>query len=360
MNRNFKIVVFILFVLIYQIEKDSYAQQNLPPRNLYVDTLTNIAYWDPPPVVALPLETFEDEIFPPTGWSDFSMCDTGWYRTDSVKVGSLIIPSFDGYFAATDGKDVACDPTQDFLYFPDTDLSGADDYILEFDYVYSYAFGQQAYVCYSSDSVSWEIFESLSPIGSWAHGSVSLSTFSGPDKPDVWFSFWSTCYYPYFGSGFAIDNVTITGGETEVEGYHILLDGVLIDSVSSTQNYYQFDGLEEGQLYEVCVKAVYDSSISESICTEWTYWLINSSFEQSRKVDINIYPVPMTNYVFIEGNSPINSVRILNLQGQTIMKEDDIHSKTVRINTIDQPPGVYTMEIETDKKTFLKKIIIYR
>ncbi len=359
-SHNFQRIAFLLVFVMFYLSKLIISQGYNPPQNLYVDSLTNTAHWDPPPIVVLPLETFEGVEFPPDGWSDFSMCDTGWYRAEYVDLSGFTIPSGDGYFAVTDVHNIICDHTSDYFYLPAVDLSAANDFRLEFDYFYTGVGGQLAYVCFSEDSIGWMVMKSLSLSNDWVNASESLAMFSGPDKPDTWFSFLGTYNYPDFGSGFAVDNVTIVGGEADVAGYYVILDGEIIDSVPADQTYYHFEELTEGQIYETCIMANYDTLVSEWICTNWIFRIINNLTDLNMDNTVSVYPIPVLDNLNVKSNNSIKSVRIFNIRGQLIYEVNKLSEKSVSLEVEILEQGLYLVMVETNEKVSFEKIVIIK
>ena len=66
-----------------------------PALNLFVDSLTSVATWDEALIQPLPLENFEDEVFPPEGWEIvLTEPDTAidWHRRNSCSTGGVTVP----------------------------------------------------------------------------------------------------------------------------------------------------------------------------------------------------------------------------------------------------------------------------
>ncbi len=253
-----------------------FAVDLYPPRNLKIDPVSNIASWDSPIVADILSETFEDSLFTPLGWWDVSGCAVGWHRMNYDSNYSFYIPPGDNYFAVADNlysNFNGCDNNQDYLFTPLVSLIEGRNYYLQFDYYFDQKNEDNAYIVYKDDSYSQiEVFESLSSSVGWETKTIDISAFSMNDSRIVSLGFHHTDDSWYIPTGFAVDNVRVFSDESEIEGYQVYLDGILIDSVSRDQTNYQFQNLIVGQSYEVCVKAIYECSESESICEDLTYY----------------------------------------------------------------------------------------
>ena len=275
-------------------------QKRYPPRNMYVDSMTNIATWDEPLITALPLETFEDTIFPPVGWSDYTLCPVGWHRADYDSTPGFIVPRNDGFFAVTDNLNIICDHSDDYLILPVMDLRESDNFSLHFDQYFTGANQQAAYVRYSFDAgASWDVLETMSPASAWIDIEVDLAQFSGLDKQKIWLSFHAHDY-DIVGSGWAVDNVAITADPAEILGYYVYLDDIFVAQTSADERYFFFDNLVYGENYTACVKALYECGLSEPDCYSW-----ESSFLKPPNNFQDEY-VYNTGEVLLKWNPPIN------------------------------------------------------
>ncbi len=269
---GYNIVVFDSVLInsdtIFSVEL---AQKVYPPRNLIIDSINNIASWDPPLITPLALETFEDTIFPPPGWQETHYtAPFGWGRYDHFNVEDFPVPPGDGYYALAQAG-YGSSPTHplDYLITPEVDLRDGDDFKLYFDSFFNGWYGQQAFVEYSYDNgVTWNLVEEMTPVGSWHNVEVDLSELSGNSGEVVRVAFHSDDNNSS-ASGWAIDNVSITGDTAEVIGYNISLNNFVIAQTESYETNYTFIDLTYGENYLACVNAIYVCGVSENICYEW-------------------------------------------------------------------------------------------
>jgi hypothetical protein len=333
-------------------------QKRYSPCNMGVDSMTNTVVWDKPLITALPLETFEDTIFPPWGWQSSSGCPAGWLRTNQ-SLPSFTIPQGDGYFAVSEAYSYngTCDPDYDYLITPLIDLRESDIFFLNFDYYNTYNMYQSAYVEYSCDfGNTWEVLSTMSYSNEWREKNIVLSNFAGPYPSSILFNFHAKDDYQY-GSGWAVDNISITAESTDVLGYNIHLDNNFIENVDTSQFSYTFYSLTVGQIYTVCIDAVYECGVSELRCDTWEFQLVSSFYDLSEDI-INIFPNPAKDYITITSTAPINNIRINNYVGQEMYNSIFNGVTSQNIVTSNYQTGVYIIEITTKAKVITKKVII--
>lgn len=283
-----------------------YSSDNFPPQNLIIDTITNIASWDPPVMTLLNMEKFENELFPPVGWSAYSMCDIGWHQQDDDLAYPFYIPSGDGAYAVSDNVESnsnGCNNNLDYLIAPLVSLIENHSYFLQFDYYYDQKNDESAYVIYQHENSSQiEVLETLSSSVGWETKIIDISGFVNSGSKILSFGFHHTDNSWYIPTGLAIDNIQIIGDEPEIYGYQISLYDVIIDTLPPEQTQYYFNDLIDGQTYEFCVKAIYECGVSEAICEVWeyieipTYYLPYFEGWDDRLYTLNNWTVSGTDY----------------------------------------------------------------
>lgn len=77
------------------------------------------------------------------------------------------------------------------------------------------------------------------------------------------------------------------------------------------------------------------------------------------EVDINLYPNPSTNQIFIHANDnvQISSVDIFGMNGN-LLQSKIINFETARIDVSEMNPGIYMARIETEKGMVMKKFVV--
>jgi hypothetical protein len=240
------------------------GEKKYKPTNLYVDPLTLIATWSAPQVVALQTEGFENEDFPPAGWTVIQNdYDGGWERANGYS-GSWYCPPGDGYFAlCNDDGYISHNGRQDRLITPSMNLSNTEGFVLGFNYFFDAYYGGSAYLEYSlNGGSSWEVIEELAVVGGWTYAEYDLTEFSGPTASAIMFAF----HYDdngYWADGMAVDNVFVGlpgGVEANYIDFYLFLDDAF--SGSTTETTYDYAPLDYDVTYTASVAAHYTSGLS--------------------------------------------------------------------------------------------------
>ncbi len=91
------------------------------------------------------------------------------------------------------------------------------------------------------------------------------------------------------------------------------------------------------------------------------HWACNTSVQindANTKKDISIYPNPVSDILYVNAfNNNIEKIEINDILGKIIYHKTGI-SESVEINTAGISPGIYTINIYTDKSVISKKIIV--
>lgn len=74
-------------------------------------------------------------------------------------------------------------------------------------------------------------------------------------------------------------------------------------------------------------------------------------------VEFSVYPNPARDYVYVTSNTTINTVKLINYVGQTIM-EMPVNSDNVKINTSSFGTGIYFLQMEGENGVTTRKIAI--
>jgi len=237
-------------------------QENaFPATNLYVDSLTSVATWNPALITQLPLEDFEDEEFPPEGWQVINEGGLGWFHSDS----NYAIPPGDGFYAVNSA------PTYygigQYLITPPMDLRQSDDYAMYFDTYHDNRFGTIPFIEYSIDAgASWEVYNVLPNVTTeWTPMMVDLNILSGENGfAKVWIAF----HYnggDWLPGSWAIDNVVIHDGPAPIRGYYVYMNDGFIAEIPPEQTTYTYTDLVYGVTYKASVRAAYTCGLSAPI-----------------------------------------------------------------------------------------------
>jgi hypothetical protein len=313
-------------------------QSTFKPRNLYVDPLTSIATWEAPIYVQVPLQDFEDTQFPPADWSS-TTSGIGWVRTNNGSSSFWTVPAGDGYYACqNDDQAWWNNGANDYLITPELNLTATADYKMFFYSFYNGAYGQQAYVEYSTDGgATWEELSQLAPAASWTDLEIDISSMSGQNGlSSVWFAFHADDNGGW-ASGWCVDNVEVSDGLVPtVQGYHVFLDGGYVAETAVDVLTYQYKDLQYGVTYTGAVAALY-CGLSEKIYYTWTsgYLYPPRNLDDAYLYNTNEVPLmwnpPMTgngvpmaaapNSDFVHGNYE-NSVGLIPANGIAVTESE--------------------------------------
>ena len=142
----------------------------------------------------------------------------------------------------------------------------------------------------------------------------------------------------------------------EFTGYNVYRNDVLLTPTPITETFYNDLGLESGA-YTYCVKAIYQSECeSEAVCGE--ILLIIDGIKEIGN-GFWIYPNPAKETLTVQFTIPVQSVKILNDMGSVIYSNEKINRKGVlNVNVSSFEPGVYFLQVTTDKGIATKKLTI--
>ncbi|MCB0662281.1 MAG: T9SS type A sorting domain-containing protein, partial [Saprospiraceae bacterium] len=75
--------------------------------------------------------------------------------------------------------------------------------------------------------------------------------------------------------------------------------------------------------------------------------------------EVSIFPNPSHTGLFnLEVEFPIESIRVLNIAGETLPEQKGQFGKNITINLADQPPGMYILEIiEKNNPPYMLKLL---
>jgi len=243
--------------------------------NLKVDSVSLIATWSEPGMIAI-WEDFEGPQFPPPDWQ-LSSRDSygGWFRTlDGSSPGFLIPPGdnhyacdnddMNGLYETSTGASGPHDGCCDYLITPPLDLTESDNYQLDFMSFYTGGYGQLAFVEFSFDQgETWEVLYQLMPSTIWSLLEIQLNPFCGQNAVNpIWFAFhaddagaWAT--------GWAMDNIKIYDPSSTIDftDFNVFLDDSLFSVTSDTS--YNYAPLNYGQRYLAAVSVNYPYGTSK-------------------------------------------------------------------------------------------------
>lgn len=277
--------------------------------NLKVDSISLIATWSEPGMIAI-WEDFEGPQFPPPGWQ-LSSKDSygGWFRTLDGSSSGFLIPPGDNHYACDNddmsglyetstGASGPHDGCCDYLITPPLDLTESDNYQLDFMSFYTGGYGQLAFVEFSFDQgETWEVLYQLMPSTIWRLLEIQLNPFCGQNAVNpIWLAFhaddagsWAT--------GWAVDNIKIYVPSLTLEytDFNVFLDDSLLSITSDT--FYNCAPLNYDQRYLAAVSVNYPYGISKQDTFSFTSRYLPPPHNLSATADLS--------HVILQWESPV-------------------------------------------------------
>ena len=133
--------------------------------------------------------------------------------------------------------------------------------------------------------------------------------------------------------------------------YNLYRDNELVKNLKNTN--YTDTGLEYDTEYCYVVTAVRnetESEKSEKVCVKTLGEGVNEISS-----DVNVYPIPVTDKLFIDTETYIEEISIYTLSGVMIYKEVDFNNKSVDVSEYNS--GVYVIKIKSNDKVVMKRFI---
>lgn len=340
-NYNQEYTLYVNQTLNIQLDELRYS-----PRKPEVNPLTLQATWSRP--LAVVAETdFEEEIFPPSGWETRSGSAVGWFATNDGSSEYFIIEPHTRYAVANDdaANDNGC---CDYLITPEVDLTGRNNYFLQYSGFYTGLYGHLASVEYSTDhGLTWQYLPSSAPLPfvGWITYRISLAGLSGQNGLDqVKFAFHSDDNGNW-ASGWAVDDVLIAADSIQVLEYALFIDGELVGTTADTA--FVFENLVFGQQYTAGVAALYSSGYSAPDTCIFTSRFLFPPLNTAGVMPIN------TDYVHLTWDAPENpelpGQPVPGLTGYSIYRNDslmgEITGTAYEYFDLDVQPGFHTYNI---------------
>ena len=133
--------------------------------------------------------------------------------------------------------------------------------------------------------------------------------------------------------------------------YNLYRDNELVKNLKNTN--YTDTGLEYDTEYCYVVTAVRnetESEKSEKVCVKTLGEGVNEI-----SLTVNVYPIPVTDKLFIDTETYIEEICIYTLSGVMVYKEVDFNNKSVDVSEYNS--GVYVIMIKSNDKVVMKRFI---
>ena len=137
-------------------------------------------------------------------------------------------------------------------------------------------------------------------------------------------------------------------------GYNIYRDGSEYDFVAAPTTTYVDFPYNSAEI-EYCVTSVYNEG--ESLCSNIiSVLVIVDDIQEKAKIKTRVFPNPASNILTIESDIIIKSIIIYDSFGQEILQQE-AGNNSFKVNTNNYPPGIYFIQLETEKGQISQKVI---
>lgn len=130
------------------------------------------------------------------------------------------------------------------------------------------------------------------------------------------------------------------------------------DTTKNTKYYWYKSGIHYPLLtYDIFQASNGNTFVSANMLSESS---ANAVKNTESTVDVNVYPNPTTDYLFIDATPFINSdndLTIISADGRVVKKEMISRSPMQKVDVSDLSPGVYTLVIRGNNKLAHKMIV---
>jgi hypothetical protein len=181
----------------------------------------------------------------------------------------------------------------------------------------------------------------------WTYYSYDLSAFS---KKEIYLAINCISLDGFF---MMLDDISVDVDESNTRvltEYSVYLDGTEVDRTTATD--YTFTDLSAGS-HTAGVKTVYTSGESEMATIPFT--IILTGIENNNETNIQLYPNPFKNEIYISHPELVKNVQITNVIGE-IVKKEIFNGKSIVTKNLSN--GVYFITIErfTGEKTVYRMV----
>lgn len=145
-------------------------------------------------------------------------------------------------------------------------------------------------------------------------------------------------------------------GNREWVGYNLYRDGILVAEEIS-DNYYLDNNTQPGNIYCYQATSVYSICGESEPSNEGCAGPVIVS--EKIKVNLNIYPNPVNDYLRVEGKN-ISAIHVIDYKGQTKFNKKIDQCSSIKLNTSTYSPGIYIAKIYTEEGMVNRKFIISR
>ena len=89
----------------------------------------------------------------------------------------------------------------------------------------------------------------------------------------------------------------------------------------------------------------------------WNENLNNVGISEISKNNVEVYPNPSTDKIFVESSMPLKSLRLIAIDGTELLEINDITNNPYQLNISELTSGVYFLILDDTKKTYVRKVL---
>jgi len=121
---------------------------------------------------------------------------------------------------------------------------------------------------------------------------------------------------------------------------------------NTTETSYIFESPGNG-MHSFYLTAIYDEGESDPTNVQEVLLTVTEELEDKF---ISVFPNPTDQYVFLEADKPISSIRVLNNAGQEVMNKI-FKDNSIKLDISEMKPGIYFLLIEVGEESFFRQVI---
>ena len=183
----------------------------------------------------------------------------------------------------------------------------------------------------------------------WTHYSYDLSAYA---RQEIYLAINCVSTDGFF---MMLDDISVEmerGGTRALTGYKLYLDGAEVGTTANTE--YQFTDLSAG-VHTAGVRSVYSSGESDIATKSFEIEFIQPGVDDNHANNIQLYPNPFKNVIYITQPEMVKNVQITDIFGQFV-KQAIFNGKSIATENLSS--GVYFITIETfaGEKTVYKMV----
>ncbi len=167
----------------------------------------------------------------------------------------------------------------------------------------------------------------------------------------------ATAYLNDLSNGLMSNDVLLENGSKETVLIDPPLNGFIDLNANGTFEYLADNGYIGNDNFTY--KVIGDHHVSDTATVNLNVVEGDADSSSSEFVGVKIYPNPAVDYLYVMSSDKIKSVKIMNGEGQILMKQR-VGANELTINTSGYEPGIYVLSVDIGSKQLVRKIIVKR